>query len=154
MYLVSLDEELNISDMSVAVIRYPCYALLALIVFISLFSMINTMAVSITARKRELGMLQAVGLSQRQLVRMLSGEGVFYAVGALAIAFTVGNGLGLRLFRWAEENGFMSVSAYHYPLAETAALCAVMLVIQLAIVLVVKKNVKKESLTDRIRNGE
>ena len=154
LYLVSLDEELYISDMNVAVIRYPCYALLALIVFISLFSMINTMAVSITARKRELGMLQAVGLSQRQLVRMLSGEGVFYAVGALAIAFTVGNGLGLRLFRWAEENGFMSVSAYHYPLAETAALCAVVLVIQLAIVLVVKKNVKKESLTDRIRSGE
>lgn len=152
--LISQDEELYLSSMQTAIVRYPCYALLTLIVFISLFSMVNTMVVSIAARKRELGMLQAVGLSERQLTGMLSQESLFYTAGTLVIAFTVGNALGLWLFRWAKESGFMSVSAYHYPLAETVILCAVMAVIQLVITLVVRGRVKKESLIERIRSGE
>ena len=139
---------------AVALTRYPAYALLILIAIISLMSLINTMIISITTRKRELGMLQAVGLSDKQLVRMLSGEGLFFTAGTLVLAFTVGNVLGYRIFLWAKENEFMSVSAYHYPLLETLLLCIALIVGQLLIIFFVKKRVGKESLIDRIRSGE
>lgn len=152
--LISQDEELHIADMETAIVRYPCYALLVLIAVISLLGLVNTMVVSVAARKRELGMLQAVGLSERQLTGMLSKESLFYTAGTLAVAFTVGNALGLWLFRWAKAQDFMSLSAYHYPLAETCILCAAMAVIQLVIVLVMRGRVRKESLIERIRGGE
>ena len=154
MYLVSWDEELRMNRMIVASVVYPLSALLILIAVISMMSMINTMVTSITTRKRELGMLQAVGLSDRQLVRMLSGEGLFFTAGTLILSFTVGNALGYRLFQWAKEEDFMRISSYHYPVMQTVFLCAAMIVGQLFIIFFVKKRVGRESMIDRIRSGE
>ena len=152
--MYSWDEEMELARMQSAVIRYPVYALLLLIAIISLMSLINTMIISITTRKRELGMLQAVGLSDKQLVRMLSGEGLFFTAGTLLLAFTVGNALGYWLFSWAKENQFTGISEYHYPMLETLLLCIALILGQLLIVFFVKKRVGKESLIDRIRSGE
>ena len=45
------------------------YALLSLAVIVSLFGIVNTLALSIHERTRELGMLRAVGMSRRQVRR-------------------------------------------------------------------------------------
>ena len=152
--MYSWDEEMELARMQSAVIRYPVYALLLLIAVISLMSLINTMIISITTRKRELGMLQAVGLSDQQLVRMLSGEGLFFTAGTLVLAFTVGNALGYWLFNWAKKVQFVGITDYRYPLLETLLLCIALIIGQLLIVSFVKKRVGKESLIDRIRSGE
>ena len=152
--LYSWDEEIELGRMTAATIRYPAYALLILIAIISLMSLINTMIISITTRKRELGMLQAVGLSDKQLVRMLSGEGLFFTAGTLILAFTVGNALGYWLFKQAKEIQTIGISDYHYPMLETLLLCSALIIGQLLIVFFVKKRIGKESLIDRIRSGE
>ena len=152
--LYSWDEEIELGRMTAATIRYPAYALLLLIAIISLMSLINTMIISITTRKRELGMLQAIGLSDKQLVRMLSGEGLFFTAGTLVLAFTAGNALGYWLFKQAKEIQTIGISDYHYPLLETLLLCIALIIGQLLIVLFVKKRIGKESLIDRIRSGE
>lgn len=152
--LISRDEEMRMSRMSVSVTIYPAYALLIMIAVISMMSLINTMVISITTRTRELGMLQAVGLSDRQLVRMLSGEGMFFTSCTLILSFTLGNALGYQLFQWAKGEGFMSIHRYHYPLLETLLLCIAMAAGQLLIVLFVKKRIGRESMIDRIRSGE
>lgn len=99
-------------------------------------------------------MLQAIGLSDKQLVRMLSGEGLFFTAGTLVLAFTVGNALGYWLFKQAKEIQTIGISDYHYPLFETLLLCIALIIGQLLIVSFVKKRVSKESLIDRIRSGE
>ena len=152
--MYSWDEEIELGRMTAATIRYPVYALLLLIAVISLMSLINTMIISITTRKRELGMLQAVGLSDRQLVRMLSGEGFFFTAGTLILAFTVGNALGYLLFKQAKEIQTIGISDYHYPLLETLLLCIALIIGQLLIVFFVRKRIGKESMIDRIRSGE
>jgi len=60
------------------------YALLALAVVVSIFGIVNTLALSIHERTRELGMLRAVGMSRRQVRRMIRYEAVITAlIGAL-----------------------------------------------------------------------
>jgi putative ABC transport system permease protein len=60
------------------------YALLSLAVVVSLFGIVNTLALSIHERTRELGMLRAVGMSRRQVRRMIRYEAVITAlIGAL-----------------------------------------------------------------------
>ena len=63
------------------------YVLLALSVVISLFGMINTLVLSVYERTRELGMLRAVGMTRRQVRRMVRQESVITAL--------IGAGLGL-----------------------------------------------------------
>lgn len=152
--LYSMDVEMAIGRSSVGLIVYPCYLLLALIAVIGFVNLINTMITSIVTRKKELAILQAIGLSGKQLVNMLAGEGLVFTAGTLLISLTLGNLAGYLLFRWAKDSHFMSVSRYHYPLWESIVLAAVLLGGQLLITRFMRKNVEKESLIDRIRNEE
>lgn len=152
--LYSMDEEMEIGAMAVALVKYPVYVILIMIAVISFMNLINTMITSIVTRKRELGVLQAVGLSDRQLLRMLAGEGMVFTVGALLASVTLGNLLGYLMYLWAKENKFMDLSMYHYPFLETILLALVLIVGQLGITYFISKRVRKESLIDRIRSGE
>jgi putative ABC transport system permease protein len=65
------------------------YGLLALSVVVSFFGMVNTLALSVFERTRELGMLRAVGMTRRQTRRMVRHESVITAL--------IGAGLGMPL---------------------------------------------------------
>jgi putative ABC transport system permease protein len=60
------------------------YALLSLAVIVSIFGIVNTLALSIHERTRELGMLRAIGMTRRQVRRVIRYEAVITAlIGAL-----------------------------------------------------------------------
>jgi ABC-type antimicrobial peptide transport system permease subunit len=66
------------------------YVLLALSVIVSLFGMVNTLALSVYERTRELGMLRAVGTTRRQARRMIRHEGVMTALIGAALGLPLG----------------------------------------------------------------
>ena len=152
--LYSMDEEMEIGRQTVILVKYPMYLVLVMIAVISFMNLINTMITSIAVRKKELGILQAIGLSDKQLTKMLAGEGLVYTAGTLLASVTIGNIFGYLLFGWAKDRHIMSLAAYHYPLAETILLAAVLVFGQLGITLFISGRVRKESLIDRIRSGE
>ena len=55
------------------------------------------------------------------------------------------------VFLWARNNGMFSIRNYHYPLAATLVMIAVLVFVQAILVFVIGKSVKKDSLIDRIR---
>ena len=130
------------------------YLILIIIAVIGFMNLINTMITSIVTRKRELGILQAIGLSDRQLTKMLAGEGMVFTAGTLISSVTIGNIFGYLAFLWAKEEHFMSLSRYHYPLAETIALAFALILGQLLLTNFIGKRVRRQSLIDRIRSGE
>ena len=67
-------------------------------------NMINTMIHSVHVRKKEIGMLQAVGMSDFQLFKMLQFEGLFYTVGTLVVAVGDGSVVGYPVFLWAKAH--------------------------------------------------
>ncbi len=69
------------------------YALLSLAVLISLFGIVNTLVLSISERTREIGMLRAIGTTQKQIRRMVRWEAVITAL----IGAVLGCSLGLAL---------------------------------------------------------
>ena len=66
------------------------YVLLALSVIISLFGMVNTLALSVFERTRELGMLRAVGMTRQQTRRMVRHESVITALIGAALGLPLG----------------------------------------------------------------
>jgi putative ABC transport system permease protein len=69
------------------------YVLLALSVIISVFGMINTLVLAVFERTRELGMLRSIGMSRRQMRRMIRHESIVTAL----IGATLGLPLGILL---------------------------------------------------------
>jgi putative ABC transport system permease protein len=69
------------------------YVLLGLSVVVSLFGIVNTLVLSVFERTREIGMLRAVGMTRRQVRRMIRHESIITAL----IGATLGIGLGFFL---------------------------------------------------------
>jgi putative ABC transport system permease protein len=72
-------------------------ALLVLAVIIALLGIVNTLALSIAERTRELGLLRAIGLQRRQLGQMIAAESVIIAVIGAVLGTALGLGLGAAL---------------------------------------------------------
>jgi putative ABC transport system permease protein len=87
--LFTRDEWIEKEDEEIGQFLTLLYVLLALSVIISLFGMVNTLALAVFERTRELGMLRAVGMTRRQVRRMVRHESVITAL--------IGTALGLPL---------------------------------------------------------
>lgn len=130
------------------------YAFLGILGTICVMNMVNTMIHSVHVRKKEIGMMQAIGMTDRQLVKMLQQEGLFYTVGTLVLSVGLGSILGYPVFLWARNNGMFNISDYHYPTTAAVIVSAVMIVIQLVLAIILVKSVKKKTLIEKIRFSE
>ena len=81
------------------------YALLGLAVVIAVLGIVNTLALSVIERIREIGLLRAVGLSRRQLRTMLRLEAVAIALLGAVLGVVVGLAFALALQRSLADDG-------------------------------------------------
>ena len=96
------------------------YALLSLAVIVSLFGIVNTLALSIHERTRELGMLRAVGMSRRQVRTMVRYEAVITALIGAILGMVLGVLMAALVSRPLADEGF----TLSYPIATLILLLA------------------------------
>ncbi|MFI5620688.1 ABC transporter permease [Streptomyces sp. NPDC051567] len=71
------------------------YGLLALAVVVAVLGVVNTLALSVVERTREIGLMRAIGLSRRQLRRMIRLESVVIALFGALLGLGLGMGWGV-----------------------------------------------------------
>jgi putative ABC transport system permease protein len=81
-------------------------ALLALAILISLFGIANTLALSIHERRRELGMLRAIGMSRRQVRTMIRYEAVITALIGAILGMVLGLAFATLIAIPLKDEGF------------------------------------------------
>jgi putative ABC transport system permease protein len=84
-----VDEQLDLLDQLLAIL----YVLLALAVIVSLFGIVNMLVLATFERTQELGTLRAVGMTRRQVRRMVRHESVITALIGAVTGIAVGLGL-------------------------------------------------------------
>jgi putative ABC transport system permease protein len=97
---------------------YLIYALLALSVIVSLFGIVNTLALSIFERTRELGLLRAIGTSRRQVKRIVRLEAVITSLIGALLGLVLGVLFALAISRPLVAEGFRLT----FPVTTLAAL--------------------------------
>ncbi|MBV9661860.1 MAG: FtsX-like permease family protein [Acidimicrobiales bacterium] len=73
------------------------YALLGLSIVIALIGVVNTLALSVMERTREIGLLRAVGMQRRQLKRTIRSESLLVSVMGAILGLVLGTGLGVAV---------------------------------------------------------
>lgn len=76
------------------------YGFLALIAFITVLNIVNSISMSVSARMKQYGAMRAIGMSDRQLLRMVAAETLTY----VACGIVVGCAAGIPLNRFSFEN--------------------------------------------------
>jgi putative ABC transport system permease protein len=86
------------------------YALLGLALIIAAFGIVNTLALSIVERTREVGLLRAIGLSRAQLRRMITLESVAIAMLGTLLGVVLGTAFGVALTYSLRDDGLEVIS--------------------------------------------
>ena len=102
------------------------YALLGLALVIAVLGIVNTLALSIIERTREVGLLRAIGLSRSQLRLMVTLESVVIAVLGAVLGVVLGIGFGIALMHSLREEGLEVISV---PVGQLAIFLVVSVVI-------------------------
>jgi putative ABC transport system permease protein len=88
------------------------YVLLALSIIVSVFGIINTLVLSVFERTREIGMLRAVGMTQRQTRRMIRHESIVTSLIGAALGIVVGFFLALLVTHALSDEGIVFAVPY------------------------------------------
>jgi putative ABC transport system permease protein len=100
------------------------YALLGLAVLIALLGIANTLALSIHERKRELGLLRAVGMTRAQVRSSVRWESVIIALFGTGLGLAIGTFLGWTMVKTIAEQGSSALVIPFGTLAIVAVIAA------------------------------
>ena len=97
--IFSDQREKNQSDANTYMaVSFLVYSFLAIIAMITLFNIINSISMSVTARMKQYGAMRAVGMDGKQLTRMIAAEAFTYAFSGLVVGSCIGIALSRFLF--------------------------------------------------------
>ena len=105
--LQTKNEFITGQESRVATLLSLLYVLLALSVVVSLFGMVNTLALSVLERTRELGLLRAVGMTRREVRRIVRHESVITALIGAALGLPLGIFLAALVTRALSSQGIV-----------------------------------------------
>jgi len=98
--------------------------LLVLAMVIAVLGVINTLALSMIERTREVGLLRAVGMRRGQIMSMVTVESVVICVFGALLGIAVGAGLGVATFQALRDSGLTTL-AFPWPLMVFYVLAAI-----------------------------
>lgn len=123
-------------------------AISIIIALVGVLNFINSMVTAIVSRKREFAMIQSIGMTKRQLCKMLVCEGLYYAAITLTASYLVSAaavGIGVRAM---VDGGF---TTFHFTLLPLMICTPVLLIFAVLIPYLCFKNLEKESIVERLR---
>lgn len=126
--LVTLKDQAGYADeqrSSINQLLFLIYALLGLAIVIAVLGIVNTLGLSVMERTREVGLLRAVGLSRRQLWRMITLESVTIALLGALLGIVLGVVAGVAIQRSLVDDGITELAIPWAQMAVFVALAGV-----------------------------
>ncbi|HGT1578034.1 TPA: ABC transporter permease [Clostridioides difficile] len=148
-----IDSRIESNKAVISFIKIMGYTLTGIIGVIGFMNLVNTMITSIVTRKKELGMLQAIGLTNKQLVKMLNSEAMYYTSGMMIGSILFGGILGYIAVIFLKKTG-LSYATYSLPIVPILLMIVCILIAQFITTYLIGRSFNKESLIDRVRYSE
>lgn len=150
-YVTTLDDWTEAFQEKLAEYRTPVYMFVLFIGVFGIINLLNTLVTNVLTRKRELGILQAVGADGRQLSKMLLAEGLLYTLGAASLSVTLGTPAGYLMCHVFSSMSVFGAVEYHFPIIEMLTYFLLMLAIQMFFSILAIRQINKQSLVEQIR---
>lgn len=123
-------------------------SLAAILAMIGIMNYFNAMATSILTRKKELTLLEILGMTKKQIRKMLVYEGLLYVTGGLILALSLGSVLGYYMVQ--QTVGQIYFFDIHYTVLPSLAVFVVLCVIAALIPSYQYRKMQRETVVERI----
>jgi len=127
-------------------------ALSFIIGLIGILNFVNAILTSILTRRQEFAMLQSIGMTRKQLRRMLMFEGFYYTLGTCALSLVFGTVFSLLIVK--SFCGLLWFFSYHFILWPLLIVLPFLIVLGVLIPLVSYAMTDKQSIVERLREAE
>jgi putative ABC transport system permease protein len=142
-------EELNNAKMVLYILGGGIALIIALI---GILNFVNVMSVGIMVRRHELATLEAVGMSRKQVRKLLVSEGLGYAVMTLLLVFTIGTLMIFSIFSLFRQQATYAV--FIYPFAPAILISLVIIAVCVITPEIAYRSIHKSTVVDRLRETE
>ena len=123
-------------------------AISIVIALVGILNFVNSMVTAIVSRKKEFAMIQSIGMTKRQLCRMLVFEGLFYAGFTLLVSYTLSSLTVGTIIRAMAADGY---ATFRFTLFPLFVCTPVILALAVLIPYACFKNLEKQSIVERLR---
>ncbi|MDO4277002.1 MAG: ABC transporter permease [Eubacteriales bacterium] len=135
-----------------SIIRTLGVALSAVIAFIGILNFINSMLTGIYARKRELAVLCSIGMTEKQLKRMLLEESLYYVLISGGVSIILGSVMSYGILRALNE--VVLFFQYRYNGWAFVIMLPIFVLVAWVVPNVAYRRTRKESIVERLRETE
>lgn len=118
------------------------------IALVGVLNFINSMITAIVSRKREFAMIQSIGMTKKQLCKMLMYEGLMYAAITLAASYLVSTLAVGVIIRSMVAGGF---TTFRFTLLPLHLCTPIVLLFAVLLPYLCFKNLEKQSIVERLR---
>lgn len=120
-----------------------------ILILIGIINFINVMLTGVYTRKGELAVMESVGMTKKQIKKMLILEGGYYGIITIAIILTIGNAI---IYTIADLTQVIAdYAVFFYPAVLMFIIMAVIMIICIIVPIAVYHMISKESITERLR---
>lgn len=148
--LFTLEEQREQDKSSFTLLYAVILGLSMFIIGFSMLNLLNTLITNIVTRKQEFAMLESVGMSRRQLNRMVSVEGLILSAGNAVITLIAGTAAGYTGVMILREISAKYMH-YHFPGWFYLGYIVVLIIVPLAVTSVMLRGFERQALTERLR---
>ena len=120
--------------------------------FIGVLNFTNVMATGVMARKRELAMLESIGMTERQMRQMLITEGLGYGLITVLSVDTLGSTLTYGIFTLFQQQADYAV--FTFPTIQMLVAVTVVLIVCTVTPWLAYRSIHHDSLVERLRETE
>ena len=147
----SFQDNVELLKLYVAPIKQVLYGLTAFIFLFGLINLANTLMTNLIIRQQEFGILQSVGLTNRQLSKMLSIECLNYVISTMLVTLTLGTFCGFMMCTAFNQLKAFGTISFHFPYIEVLVFFVALLVVQVIYSLITIQYSGKRTLVERIK---
>lgn len=119
-----------------------------------LINFINMMITNIITRRHEFATMQSIGMTSRQLRRMMVYEGIYYAVGADVIGVLISTVLAVTVLKSVLNSPSMWFFTLHVTLVPALVICVLYLILAAVMPVIVLHFFNKGTVVERLRTSE
>ena len=121
---------------------------------VGIINLMNLIMTSIVTRRHEFASMQSIGMTTKQLRRMVMTESLSYVLRAGVIGTVVAVVLGVTAVKLLVENGPIWYMTFHLTILPAILLSLIYIVLALIIPMVSLRFLNRQSIVERLRTGE